>query len=199
MNRAARRRPALLLALALVAGLGLAACASRGEVADTPQTQREAIDLPAFMGTWYVVARIPNVIERGHMSGRLDYTLEEADRVGITYNYRTGPREPWKQMRINGAVQAGTGGRDWRVRFFRLVPNTQRILEIDPQGQWALLDSPGRDLAWIFARSPELDETTYRALRERLRAHGIDTDKVWRVVHAPEQVGQRGFDQPNRP
>ncbi|MDO5505042.1 MAG: lipocalin family protein [Pseudoxanthomonas suwonensis] len=188
-----------LLATVLLAGW-LSACASRGaSPADAATVHADPIDLQAFMGTWHVVARIPNMIERGHMGGRMDYALQSPERVDITYSYRTGPREDWRQMRLAGQVQAGSGGRDWRVRFFRLVPTTQRILEIDPDGQWALLNSPGRELAWIFARTPELDETLYRELRDRLRGHGVDTDKVWRVVHTPEQVGQRGFDQPNRP
>lgn len=196
-------RPVLVVAplLALALALATGGCASRGETAaaHASASVRSAIDLPAFMGTWYVVARIPNMIERGHMSGRLDYTLADPARVGIIYTYRTGPREEWRRMQLNGAIQPGSGGRDWRVRFFRLVPTTQRILEVDPNGQWALLDSPDRDLAWIFSRDPQIDEATYRDLRERLRGHGIDVNKVWRVAQSPEQVGQRGFDQPNRP
>lgn len=196
--------PAWLKVLALLAALALlAGCASRGPASDGAAADAgvEAIDLPAFMGSWYVVARIPNVIERGHMGGRLDYARQADDpqRIDISYQYRTGPREPWRQMRMSAQVIDGTGQRQWRIRFFRLVPTTQRILEVDPDGQWALLDSPGRDLAWIFARQPQLDDELYRDLRERLRGHGVDIDKVWRVVHSAEQVGQRGYDQPNKP
>lgn len=194
-------RPLCALALALL--LPLAGCVSRGAPSDAAAVSqasaaREAIDLDAFMGRWYVIARIPNVIERGHMGGRLDYSLNSPEEVGIAYSYRNGPREPWRQLDITGAVLPDSGNREWRVRFFRFVPTTQRVLEIDTDGQWALLDSPGRDLAWILARDPAMDEATYRDLRERLRSYGVDVDKVWRVVHDDAQIGARGFDQPSR-
>ena len=72
----------------------------------------------------------------------------------------------------------------------------QRILEIAPDGSWALLDSPGRELAWIFSRKPQMDDATYMQLRERLDAHGVNVDKVWRVPHTPGEVGKRGYDIP---
>ena len=41
-----------------------------------------------------------------------------------------------------------------------------------------------------------MGDAQYLALRKRLQAHGIDTDKVWRVPHTRAEVGKRGYDQP---
>jgi apolipoprotein D and lipocalin family protein len=183
------RRSTLLLVL----GLLLAACGGTPERAAQPLP---TIDLPRFMGTWYVVARIPNVLERGHMASRDVYTLRPDGRIDVHYVYRNGPDEPEKVLDIVATVLPNTGNREWRMRFFRIVPTRQRILEVAPDGSWAILDSPGRELAWIFARRPEMDDAQYLALRERMQAHGIDTDKVWRVPHTREQVNKRGFDVP---
>jgi apolipoprotein D and lipocalin family protein len=161
-------------------------------------TRREsaAIDLPRFMGTWYVIAHVPYFTERGHVAARDEYTLLPDGRIAVRYVYRTGFREPVKTLDAVATVLPGSGGRDWRVRFYRVVPAQQRILEIAPDGAWALLDSPGRDLAWVFARKPMMDDATYQDLLRRLRGYGVVSDKLWRVPQTPAQVGGLGFDRP---
>lgn len=185
-----RRLPLLLL---LLTGLLLVACGGTPERGAEP---RPYVDLPRFMGTWYVVARIPNVLERGHMASRDVYTLRADGKIDVHYVYRTGPQEQEKVVDIIASVLPDTGNREWRMRFFKIVPTKQRILEVAPDGSWALIDSPGRDLAWIFSRRPDMDDAQYLELRKRLGAHGIDTDKVWRVPHTAAQVGKRGYDVP---
>ena len=187
------RRLTSLLFAGLLLGGTLAGCGS------TPERHPEPlpfVDLPAFMGTWYVVARIPNTLERGHMASRDLYTLRPDGGIDVHYVWRTGPQEPEKMLDIVASVEPGTGNREWRMRFFKIFPTRQRILEIAPDGSWALLDSPGRELAWIFSRKPGMDETQNQQLRERLRARGINTDKVWRVPHTAAEVGKRGYDVP---
>lgn len=182
-------RPVLvLLALALLAG-----CGGTPERADAPAS---SVDLQRFMGTWYVIARIPNMLERGHMASRDEYSLREDGKVNVHYVYSTGPEEAYKVVDAIASVEPNTGNREWKMRFFRVVPTRQRILEVAPDGSWALIDSPGRDLAWIFSRTRDMDDAKYLALRKRLKAHDIDTDKVWRVPQTAEQVGKRGYDVP---
>lgn len=182
------RRLALLL-LALL----LCACGGTPERDAAPQPP---IDLRGFMGTWYVVARIPNALERGHMASRDVYTLRADGKIDVHYVYRTGPDEPEKVLDIVATVLPDTGNRVWRMRFFKIVPTRQRILEVAPDGSWALIDSPGRDLAWIFSRKPSMSDAQYLELRQRLQGHGVDIDKVWRVPHTAAEVGKRGYDVP---
>ncbi len=184
--------PLLWLGLLGAATL-LAACGGTPERAAQPMPY---VDLPRFMGNWYVVARIPNAIERGHMASRDLYTLRDDGKIDVHYVWRTGADQPEKALDIIATVLPSTGNREWRMRFFKVVPTRQRILEIAPDGSWALLDSPGRDLAWIFSRKPMLDDALYVDLRRRLKAHGVDTDKVWRVPQTAADVGKRGYDVP---
>jgi apolipoprotein D and lipocalin family protein len=164
--------------------------------APVARSDQPPIDLPRFMGTWYVVAHVPYFTDRGHVAARDEYTLRPDGQIAVRYLYRTGFQQPFKILEAVAAVEPGSGGRDWRVRFFHVVPARQRILEIAPDGAWALLDSPGRDLAWVFARKPVMDDATYQDLLRRLRGYGVDSDKLWRVPQTPEQVGGLGFDRP---
>jgi len=196
MNRPTPRalRPFLRTAC-LAAMVLLAACASAPRQA-APTT---AIDLPAFMGTWYVIGHIPYFTERGHVEGRDQYTLLEDGHVQVQYLYRTGFQQPQKMLAATATVDPDSGNRLWRLRFYRVVPASQRILEIAPDGSWALLDAPGRELAWVFARQPMMDDALYLDLLAKLRGYGINSDKVWRMPQVPAQVGKLGFERPNDP
>jgi apolipoprotein D and lipocalin family protein len=179
----------LLACLLLVA---LAGCAS------TPRTEPgPPLDLRSMMGTWYVIAHVPYFTERGHVSARDEYTLLPDGRIAVRYVYRTGFRAPVKTLEAIATVLPGTGNRDWRLRFFRVVPATQQVLEVAPDGAWALLATPDRELAWVFARKPDMAGETYQDLLGRLRGHGVNSDKVWRIAQRLEQVGQLGFERPN--
>jgi apolipoprotein D and lipocalin family protein len=102
-------------------------------------------------------------------------------------------------LEASASPQEGSGNRDWKVWFYKVVPASYRVLEVAPDYSWALIDSPGRDLAWVFSRTPSMDDAQYQDLLQRLRGHGIKTDKLWRVPQVREQVGQLGFDRPNDP
>ncbi len=183
------------IAIALLAALGLAvfvACSS------TPMSARTvnapAIDLPRFMGRWHVIAHVPYFAERGHVASVDEYTLRPDGRIGVHYTYRTSFSEPEKSMDSSATVKANTGNREWTTWFFRVVPTKYRILEVAPDYSWALIDYPGRDLAWVFARTPVMDDALYRQLEQRLAGHGVNTDKVRRVPQVADQVGKLGFE-----
>ena len=75
----------------------------------------------------------------------------------------------------------------------------RRILEVAPDYSWALIGYPGREMAWIFAREPDMDNATYRQLATRLRdKYDVNTDKLKRVPQHPQQVDKLGFEVPNK-
>lgn len=178
----------------LAALMALAACASTPRVAD----EAPPLDLQQLTGTWYVIAHVPYFTERGQVSARDEYTSLPDGRIAVHYVYRNGFHAPVKSLDAIATVVPGSGNREWRMRFFRVVRATQRILEVAPDGTWALVASPDRDLAWVFARNPAMDDKTYQDLLRKLRHYGVNSDRVWRVPQTPEQVGGLGFERPNQ-
>ncbi|MEG0183091.1 MAG: lipocalin family protein [Stenotrophomonas sp.] len=157
-----------------------------------------AIDLQRFMGTWYVIGRVPNFIERGHVASVNQYELREDHKVAITYRYRDGFGEPLQELRARASVDPDSGNHGWRTWFYRVVPTHSRVLEVAPDYSWALIGYPGREMAWIFARTPDMDKALYKDLAERLRdEYGVNTDKLKRVPQHADQVGKLGYEVPN--
>ncbi len=189
-----RSRTAIALLIVAAAFAVITACSSTPMPAHL--VNAAPIDLPRFMGRWHVIAHVPYFAERGHVASVDEYTLRPDGRIGVHYTYRTSFSEPEKSLDSSATVKANTGNREWTTWFFRVVPTKYRILEVAPDYSWALIDYPGRDLAWIFARAPVIDEVLYRDLEQRLSGHGVNVDKVRRVPQVADQVGKLGFEMP---
>ena len=183
-----RRSLPLLTALVLLFG----GCASAPPVANAPP-----LSLPSVMGTWHVIAHVPYFTERGHVWAHDDYALRPDGKIAVHYTYRTGFHAPVRTLDVVASVIPDTGNRDWRLRFYHLMPATQQILELAPDGSWMLLSTPKRDLAWIFARKQTMSDATYQGLLGKLEGYGVNPDKLWRIPQTPEQVGGLGFERPN--
>lgn len=190
--------------LAAIAALALlllgSACRSVPEASEVPRMadQDRMAALNAVSGVWYVMARTPNLLERGHMDSQVTYALQADGRLSVSYQYRLGPQAPLRETSVQAVPLDDATPLQWRLRLLRMLPLNQRVLESAPDGSWMLLDSPERDLAWVLMREPVLDDAGYLQLRQKLQGHGVNIDKVWRVVQAPEQIGARGFDQPRQ-
>ncbi|KAF1014879.1 MAG: Outer membrane lipoprotein Blc [Stenotrophomonas maltophilia] len=191
---------AALLAVALA---GPAVAAVEAPTARTTAATRgdpdAPVDLQRFMGTWYVIGRVPNFIERGHVASVNEYTLRDAQKVSIVYRYRDGFGAPQQEVKARASVDADSGNHDWRTWFYRVVPTHSRVLEVAPDYSWVLIGDPGREMAWIFARKPDMDRDLYKELAARLRdEYGVNTDKLKRVPQRPDQVDKLGFEVPNQ-
>lgn len=188
-------RRLLLCGLLAIACVTAAGCRSRGE----PKPDLPPVDLQRFMGTWHVIAHVPYFAERGHVESSDTYTLQDDGEISVLYRYREGFDQPREELRSRAKVKEDTGNREWTTYFFRYVPTKYRIVEVDDGYQWAIIDYPGRDLAWIFSRAPDMDADTYRDLERRARDHGINTDKLRRIPRHPDQVGRLGYGDAKSP
>ncbi|QSQ38159.1 lipocalin family protein [Xanthomonas translucens] len=189
-----------LFASVLLLGMAAPLPTARAKSPEQEPSQQPPIDLQRFMGRWYVIAHVPYFAERGHVASSDEYTLKEDGKIGVRYQYREGFDEPLKEVTSRATAKDGTGNRRWTTWFFAVVPTKYRILEVAPDYSWALIDYPGRDLAWVFARTPDMDHKQYRELVDKLdRDYGINVDKLKRVAQHRAQVGKLGFEVPSKP
>ena len=145
------------------------------------------------MGDWYVVARVPWFGERGRVASQTRLAIAGDGRLDITRRWREGFAEP-VESDTSTARRDGHGDRVWKLRAWGVLPTRLRMLEVAEDGSWMLLDSPGRDHAWILTRSQLVDDEAYLALERRIRGHGVNTDRLRRVAQLPEQEGRLGFE-----
>jgi apolipoprotein D and lipocalin family protein len=188
----AMRRAALTLLLPGL--LLLVACASTGGTTMPDRKSEAVVDLPQYMGRWWVIANIPYFAEKGRVATADIYALREDGKITNTYAYRKAFDEPEKTTNGVATVLPDTNNNHWRIAFFGgLVRADLLILEVAPDYSWALIGHPTRDLAWVFARDQAMDAELYENLRAKFADHGYDPAQLQRVPQFPEQVGQPGF------
>jgi apolipoprotein D and lipocalin family protein len=176
-----RSRLALLALFALV----LAACAGR-ETRDMPPLQPAAsVDLPRFMGTWYVIAHVPYFFENGKVATRDEYRLRPDGRIDNDFVFKRRFGEPDRRWRGISTVVPGSGGARWQVQFIWPLRTELVVLHVDDDYQGAVLTTPNRRLAWVFGRTPVMDSARYQALLDRLAAQGVDITQMRQVPQQP--------------
>lgn len=182
----------------LLAALLLSACASAppnpNPRAAAPLCLAPSVDLPRFMGRWYVIANIPYFGERGYVGSYVEYVLRpDGDIDDYFFGHKTSFEAPLEKKALHDWVIPQTGNAQWKARPFWPLAFDFLILDVDAGYQTTLIGYPGKQWGWIFARTPQLDDATYAKLLAKLEAQGYDSTRFRRVPQQPSQIGQPGF------
>jgi len=167
----------LLLLLALLTG-----CASRPPVVPAP-----AVDLPRYMGDWFVIANIPYWAEKDCYGSIERYRLQSDGLIDTTFLARKGGFQG-KQFEAKSVARVTDkqSNARWQVLFLGgLIKVPLVILDVTPDYRSAVVVTPDRKLAWIFLRDPVMPARDYEAAVAVLKAGGIDVSRLVRVPQVP--------------
>lgn len=170
---------------ALLAGLALfAGAASAGTL--PPIRPVPHVDLPRFMGTWYLIASIPTVFERDAWNAVETYTLQPDGNIRTTLRFNKGATDgPLKRIHATAYVRPGSGDAVWGVQIFWPLKAQYIVAWLKPDYSEMIVARDARDYAWVFARTPVVSAADLAALRARVAALGYDTSKLLTVPQSP--------------
>lgn len=161
--------------------LGLAALLT-GCGSAPPLPDAGPVELPRFMGTWYVIANIPTFIEEGAHNAVESYRLSPEGVVETTFTFRAGGFDgPLKRYTPRGFVREGTGNAVWGMQFVWPIEADYRIAWVSPDYSQTLIARERRDYLWIMARQPQIPEEDYRGLVARAKALGYAVENIQKV------------------
>lgn len=172
----------LALSIALVV---LTGCQSMSD----PLPTVPHVDLPRYMGDWYVIANIPYFAEQGCFDSIESYALRTDGDIDNWFTCRKNSFAAPLKRKVTAlaTVRNKQTNATWRVRFFKVISVQYLILNLDPDYQWAAVGHPSRKYGWILARSKTLDQATYTAILQKFGQQGYDTTKFALV---PQRVAQ---------
>jgi apolipoprotein D and lipocalin family protein len=166
-SSAARRIPAVVGVVLLTA-----ACQTRSY---PPLHLAQSVDIPRFMGDWYVIGCIPSFIERQEYNAVESYHLDADGRIRTVFTYNAGRVDgPFRRLTPVGFVTAGSGGSVWGMRFIWPIKADYRVMYVDPDYSQTVIGREKRDYAWIMARSPSMSESDFQRLSALLSSQGYD-------------------------
>jgi apolipoprotein D and lipocalin family protein len=157
----------------------LAACQTSGQA---PMHTVAYVDLPRFMGDWYVIANIPTLLERGAHNAVESYALAADGSIETTFTYRKDAFDgPLKQYHPRGFVLDGKTNARWGMRFVWPVKADYRIIHLADDYSQTVVGRQKRDYVWIMARTPQVPEEDFQRLLRVVEEAGYDMDKLRKV------------------
>lgn len=172
-------RTLLRVCTAIAAAL-LAACASSPTL---PPIERAAhVDLPRFMGDWYVIAYTPTFIDEDGYNQIENYRLNDDGTIATTFTFRDGGFDgKTKKYTPKGFVVEGTNNAEWGMQFLWPFKGEFLISELADDYSSVVIARSKRDLVWLLARKPDMSQADYDRHLARIAAMGYDLSKVKRV------------------
>jgi apolipoprotein D and lipocalin family protein len=147
-----------------------------------PLAQAEHVDLPRFMGEWYVIASIPTFLEENAHNAIESYRLAADGTIATTFTFRDGAFDgPPKRYTPRGYVLDRNSNAVWGMQFVWPVKADFRIAWVAPDYGQTVIARVKRDYVWIMARTPQIPEADYRRIEQFVAAQGYDLARLRRV------------------
>jgi apolipoprotein D and lipocalin family protein len=185
--RSPRPRPTLG-PLAVLAALLAAGCTSM-----PPIKTVERLDLPRFMGDWYVIAAIPAAQEANAFNGVESYRLRPGttDVVEVTYTFREGAFDgPLVTLQPVGHVSSDNPA-EWGMKFWWWQGPLRLeylVAWLDADYSRTIIARSARDYVWIMARTSALPAEELDRLIGVVKGMGYDTSRMRRFPQRWDQA-----------
>ncbi len=173
----------LLLACAVL--MTNSACASN----PPPIKPVDQVDLPRFMGDWYVIATIPSYFEKHAYNAVETYALMPDGEIATSFQYRKGAFDnPLKSINSTGFVKPGTGNAVWGVQLIWPIKAQDIVAYVNDEYSRVIIARDARDYVWVMARTPTVPAADYAALLARVTSMGYALDKIRKVPQSWPQA-----------
>ena len=141
-----------------------------------------SVDIPRFMGEWYVIANIPTWIEKGAHNAVESYRLDKDGTIATTFTFRKGSFDgPVKTYNPRGFIQDTTTNAVWGMQFIWPFKAEYLITYLNESYTETAIGRNKRDYVWVMARTPTIPEDDYARIIAYLTAQGYDITKLKKV------------------
>jgi apolipoprotein D and lipocalin family protein len=165
-----------ILVKAVFGGLLYMSLLSCSTTSLTPVDTVENVDIPRFMGDWYVVATIPTWIEQEVQNPLEQYSLNTNGSIATTFSYRRDGVA--RSLRMTAFVENETSNAVWSMQPFWPVRAEYLLAYLDDDYQYAIVGRSKRDYLWVMARQPSVDKDKLTELVKRAVDMGYDRNKI---------------------
>ena len=152
--------------------------------ADTMKTV-ESVDLERFMGKWFVIALVPNMIEKGATNSSDTYVLNKDGTIDITYDAIKDGKQ--RQIKQKGTVVNKTSNAEWTIQmrkpFIPFIKFPFKIVYVDKNYEFMAVGYPKNSMGWIMGRSTKVSDEDYKKIMSALVELGYTEEQFELVKH----------------
>jgi len=140
------------------------------------------VDLPRFMGDWYVIANIPTFIETEAFNAIESYRRNEDGTIATTFTFREGGFDgKEKTYHPTGFVVDNESNAVWGMQFVWPFKADYRIVFVNDDYSQTIIGRVKRDYVWIMARTPTIPADEYQGLLDMIAVQGYDISQIQKV------------------
>lgn len=143
------------------------------------------IDIPKFMGTWYVWAGKFTFLEKDVYNSVEIYTWNaEKNRIDIDFSFNKGSLTgPLKKIPQKATIYNSKSNAHWKVSPFWPLKFDYLVIAHDPAYQWTVIGVPGGDKLWIMGRKPKYTRDEVAAIIAQVKALPYPVEDIVYVEH----------------
>jgi len=145
------------------------------------------VDLGRYVGTWYEIATIPQRFQKDCVGVTATYTVRDDGSIAVLNKCRKKTLDG-EQKEVNGKawIADKKTNAKLKVQFFWPFKADYWIIELDADYQYAVVGHPGRGYLWILSRAPQMDESLYQDLLQRIANKGYDLSRIKKTLQPSE-------------
>lgn len=166
--------------------LACAATSSERSGRNLPETVKH-VSLARYAGKWYEIASFPHSFQKGCFGTTATYTLRSDGGLDVVNRCRKGSLKGREEIvRGRARVVDPRSNAKLQVSFFWPFWGDYWIVDLAPDYSYAVVGHPSRNYLWILSRKPQMDETTYAAILDRLKAAEYDVGRLQKTEQPAE-------------
>ena len=121
------------------------------------------VDIQRFMGKWYVIAIIPNWIEKNPYNSIEEYSLNEKGYIDVKYTFNQdgfdGKKRILKQKAFIKNLETKS---EWEIQPFWPLRFPYYIIDLDENYSYTVIGYPNRKLLWIMSREKTISNENFK-------------------------------------
>jgi apolipoprotein D and lipocalin family protein len=137
-----------------------------------------------YLGTWYEIARLDHIFERGLSNVSATYTLRKDGGIDVLNKGFDQKNDKWKQVKGRAYFLKDNTIGQLKVTFFWPFYGGYNLISLDKDNySYALVCGPKRSYLWILAREKTLDQPVIDNLVETADKLGFKTENLIFIEH----------------
>jgi lipocalin len=161
------------------------ACKSQNTMID--KTVVKELNIEKYLGKWYEISRFDHSFERGLVGVTATYSIRDDGKIKVVNSGYKNTLNGQKSEVIGKAkIPDLNVPSKLKVSFFWFFYADYFVLELDKNYQWAIIGSSSDNYLWILSRTPQMEESQYNELLNKITNRGYDVKKLIKVEQKAE-------------
>jgi len=137
------------------------------------------VDIQRFMGKWYVIAIIPNWIEKNPYNSIEEYSLNEKGYIDVKYTFNQDGFDGKKRiLKQKAFIKNSETKSEWQIQPFWPLRFPYYIIDLDENYSYTVIGYPNRKLLWIMSREKTISNENFKLIDQNLLNQGYDLNYI---------------------